>query len=256
MAGDQKAKKSSFGLSSRAQYVAVGVLAAVLGGLLLYRTVFSGQSDAAAGAAPATDTAAIEQLAAPPAPFVMPAEPVMPARASIAPRDPFVLPGPLKKMLEEMNKPRAEDVNKTSESPNGDPEIIKQARGLVLKGILGDAQGRVAFINETTVRAGDELEGFAVLEVREKSVLLKKEQTEVIVELPGTSGKTPAKAAPVQPETPPGDAAQPAPRDAAAPAPRPEKAAPAADPPAENLTNLPPIEQSTESKAKEEEPEQ
>jgi len=246
MADAQKEKKGSFGLSSRTQYVAVGLLGTVLAGMLLYRVAFTGESEANTATEAAIEED-MERLALPPALPPLPPEPVLLVRAGTAPRDPFVLPPELKKMLEELSKPKTEQVRKPGDLPKGpDPEVIREAQSLKLKGILGDAAGRIAFINDITVQVGCEFDGFTVLEIRETGVLLKKGHTEARIELPGPAKKPRIDGGLMQAPKPPAAEEQHRPQPQAPPSSGKFK-------PIEDITDLPAIEQTTQAETNESE---
>jgi hypothetical protein len=171
-------KKGSFGLSQRSQYIMVGVLAALFGGLLLYRAIAGGEADAAP-AQQVQQQNGPEQLPLPPALPRLPDEPAMPSPAQELARDPFALP----EQLSEKARENIDD-DQPGALPDGRAaEIERQANGLVLKGIMGSPRNRIAFINNKALRAGGTIEGFTVVEVRERSVLLKKDETEVELKL-------------------------------------------------------------------------
>ena len=172
-------KKSSFGLSQRNQYIVVGVLAAFLVGLLLYQSVASGQEADAPDAQPQNGNG-LEPLPMPLAALPLPDEPVMPDPVPELARDPFALPARIRKRLE---KPAPTDESGLTVPTGPDPEIIAEAQALVVKGIMGSTGNRMAFINNRPIRAGGIIAGFTVVEVRESSVLLNKDDTEVELKL-------------------------------------------------------------------------
>ena len=175
----RKGKKSSFGLSQRNQYIVVGALAAFFVGLLLHQGL---AGDEEAAAAP-VELAQNEPAPLPPPPAVppLPDEPVMPDPVQELARDPFALPARIRRRLD---KQAPTDEGGLTIPTGPDPEIIREANALlVVKGIMGRPGNRMAFINNRPIRAGGTIAGFTVMEVRERSVLLKKEETEVELEL-------------------------------------------------------------------------
>jgi len=162
----------------------IGVLGAVFAGLLAYRLVGSDEASAAPVATKPEQPRG-ESIILPPPGLPPPDEPEMPVPGEYLARDPFVVPAELQRILEERER------NDSEVGPGGDPDdakIIRQARALVLKGIMGNASGgRTAFIGNKPVRAGSTIRGFTVVEVRERSVLLKKGQTEVELKLQAVS---------------------------------------------------------------------
>lgn len=197
---DPKAKKNTSGLSQRNQYIVVGVLAAAFAGLLIYR--YAGSGSVTAEAAVRADDAP-GQLAPLPQPCPVPPEPAAIERGKALTHDPFRISGALKDLLEEQATPGNEQNG--GQPPGPDPAIIAQGRLLALKGIMGDAKGRIAFINDSPVQAGDTIDGFDVLEVRELSVLLRKEETDVELQLPDAARKreAPAPSKPPKPDEAP-----------------------------------------------------
>jgi hypothetical protein len=172
-------KKSSFGLSQRNQYLVVGVLAAFLVGLLLHQSVAGGQEADAPAVQPQNGNG-LEPLPLPLAALPLPDEPVMPDPVPELARDPFALPDKLRKRLE---KQVSTDEGGLTVPIGPDPEIIAEAQTLVVKGIMGRTGNRMAFINNRPIRAGGTIAGFTVVEVRESSVLLNKDDTEVELKL-------------------------------------------------------------------------
>lgn len=171
-------KKSSSGLSQRSQYIVVGVLAAFFVGLLLHQGL-AGDEEADASVEEAQNEPA--PLPLPPAVPPLPDEPVMPDPVRELARDPFALPARIRKRLE---KQAPNDEGGLMIPTGPDPEIIREANALlVVKGIMGIPGNRMAFINNTPIRAGGTIAGFTVVKVRERSVLLKKDETEVELKL-------------------------------------------------------------------------
>ena len=178
---EPKHKTSTFGLTQRNQYIIVGALAAVLGSVLIFQLARRGE--ATAGPAPAeAEEAAPLPASALPGPAAVPAEPKAIACAATIEHDPFTMPKLLRDMLDQQAKPKGE-AGKPPAARGPDPAVLEQARSLALKGIIGNSSGRIAYINDSPVQAGAAINGFTVVEVREKSVLLKKDQTEVTLEL-------------------------------------------------------------------------
>jgi len=185
----EKKKKGTFGLSERNQYIVIAALGVFFAGLLIYRFAGDGEASAAAtGNQPSQPEP--ERLALPPPGPPVPDEPILPESGERLLNDPFVMPEKLRKLLEQ--KLRDGNDEHTGQKQAGpDPEIIKQARTFALKGIIGNDTGRIAFINDRPVKAGTVINGFTVVEVREKSVLLKKEGTEVELKLDAVGGNSP-----------------------------------------------------------------
>ena len=180
-------KKSTSGLSQRNQYIVIGVLGVVFAGVLGYRLVGSDEASAAPVATKPEQPLG-ESITLPPPGPPPPDEPEMPVPGKHLARDPFVVSAELQKILDERER------NDNEAGPAGDPDgpdpkiIKKQAQALILKGIMGNASGgRTAFISNRPVRAGSTIRGFTVVEVRERSVLLKKDQIEVELKLQAVS---------------------------------------------------------------------
>jgi len=187
---EEATKKGTFGLSRTAQYSLVAALAAVLAGVLLFQVARGGKTAAEAAVQPG-EQASPQGLSLPPTAPPLPDERPPAARRDPPGRDPFEMPRELREMLEARahgpQPPPAQAEDAEPDKPRGpDPAIIEEARNLQLKGILGSETNRVAYISNKPVRAGSRIEGFTVLEVREKSVLLKKQETEVEIELKTT----------------------------------------------------------------------
>ncbi|HUU68930.1 MAG TPA: general secretion pathway protein GspB [Planctomycetota bacterium] len=173
----EQARKNTFGLSPRNQYMILGVLGAVLVGVLAYQMAGAEPKpvETAAGAA---ETGQLEPVAVTP----VPAEPKTVSCDPTLPRDPFIMAQLLKELVEQQAKPKPHPAQAAKSGP--DPAIIAEAQSLALKGILGDDTERIAYINGSTVKAGDTIEGFQVREVRESGVVLRKEKTDVLLQLP------------------------------------------------------------------------
>jgi len=169
-------KKTTFGLSPRNQYMALGVLGAVLAGVLAYQMAGGEPKPAEPEAADAPGVAE----AVPVTPVPVPAEPETIDCEPDLTRDPFVMAQLLKQMIEQENKPKSAQ-QQVKDGP--DPAIVAEAQSLAIKGIMGDDRERIAYINGKPVKAGDTIEGFAVLEVRENGVVLRKEKTDVLLQM-------------------------------------------------------------------------
>jgi len=173
-------KKKAFGLNRRNQYIVIAVLGIVFAGLLMYRSVGDGEASAASVQGKPHDGEPQRLTPPPPAPPV-PEEPVLPLPGEQLARDPFVVPPVLRKILEK--KDHTSNDTQSGDPDLPDPETIKQAQALVLKGIMGNQARRTAFISNKPVRAGGTIGGFTVVEIRQKSVLLRKGTTEVELKL-------------------------------------------------------------------------
>jgi hypothetical protein len=177
----EKEKKGTFGLDRRHQYIILAVLGAAFGGLLIYRAGGSGDASAAA-VEQAAESAKPEPVTLPPPVPPLPPEPVACIPPEELPRDPFLMPADLRSKLQQQRK--TDEDGHGVEIPGGpDPLIIKQAHRLTLKGIMGSAGDRIAFIDDEALRVQGTIAGFTIIKIRERSVLLEKEQTELELKL-------------------------------------------------------------------------
>jgi len=190
---EEKTRKGTFGMSQRTQLIVVGVLAAVLGGLLLYRYV---RADASPGA-PAganTPTAALPKPSASPAASlavlraqVEPLKLVQPPQVVVVTRDPFE---PVGKVLEIMHKPKAPPMplGKASKMPSAKlaaENIRAQAAKFKLKGVFGGESDPIAFINGRIVRPTSSLGEFTVVEIAGRKVIIEKNGVRVTLKMAG-----------------------------------------------------------------------
>ena len=189
MAARKGKKKGTFGLSERNQYVVVGVLGAVLLGVLMYQAIGNGSADASPAPAASeseAETTALRLIAAP----AMPEEPpeLLPPRE--LPIDLFRLPDELKSRLGN-RKGETPALGETSgrEKPAGpDPLIIQEAKRLTLKGIMGTEGRRKAFISGQVVVEKQKVDGFAIVRIDERSVIVQKDETQVELTLEQEQG--------------------------------------------------------------------
>jgi len=186
VAANKKDNKSTFGLSQRNQYVLVGVLGAVLVGILAFRSI--GGSSADASPAPAAHVPELgQEVAAPVAVPPMPEEPAVVVPPDELLNDPFRLPDELKRKLNNQ-KLHGGSIEIAPAKAGPDPLIIKEAQRLKLKGIMGSAGRRVAFIDGYVLRENDTVAGFTVVKINDRSVVLKKEETQVELSLEHNRG--------------------------------------------------------------------
>ena len=165
-------------MSARNQYIVITVLMVGFLGLMAHR--LSGGSEAGGAETPVRQQTpapvpfSIEELIAVPkaqAPRI-----VVPPESLV--RNPFAMPPQIRTMIEAKEK-----VEEQASENAPDPEIEAQGRALKLKGIIGGEQQRIAFIDDQAVKQGDSIKGFTVVEISERSVLIKREATEVMLEL-------------------------------------------------------------------------
>jgi hypothetical protein len=202
-------KAGTSGLSQRTQLIVAGVLGGALVVVLLVRYGWGSASTAGPQAAaqhPAANTssgpeaAALAVLQA----QVREVELTQPPKVVFITRDPFALTDKLRAVVGRGENPAGPGPN----PPEGvSPETIRQqAAALKLKGISGEAQDRVAFVNDRIVRAADRIEGFSVVEILERELLVEKQGIRVTLKLaePGSGPKKPEQPpAPQKPEEPP-----------------------------------------------------
>ena len=194
--------KGSFGLSQRTQaIIALGLV--VLLAVLLVANSVRGNSSPPPPPAPdpgtpplgqpaGTNDAALAVLRAEPSSVQLP----QPPSTVFITRDPFVATDRLQEALNRLNPSRL-----GPQSPNGpSPEdiakaVLNDATALTLKGIFGDDDERVAFVNDQIVRKGGTVGGFSVVEIEERKIVLEKEDQRIELKLadPGASGSPPSR---------------------------------------------------------------
>jgi len=176
---DTRKKKNLFGMSTRNQYIIMSVLMAGFLGLIAHRLSGGQKTDA-------SDKPAPQQTGETGVPFSIDELIVVPkaqAPKIVVPPEslalnPFAMPPQIRTMIEAKEKVE-EDAGENK--PN--PEVEAQGRALKLKGIIAGDQQRIAFINDRAVKQGDSIDGFTVVEIGERRVLIKKDATEILLEL-------------------------------------------------------------------------
>jgi len=189
MAARKGKKKGTFGLSERNQYVVVGVLGTMLLGVLMYQAIGNGSADASPAPSASeseAEPAAVRLIAAP----AMPEEPPELLPPLEPPSDLFRLPDELKSRLGS-HKGETPALGETSgrEKPAGpDPQIVQEAKRLTLKGIMGTEGRRKAFISGQVVVEKQKVDGFTIVRINERSVIVKKGETQVELTLEQEQG--------------------------------------------------------------------
>ena len=196
----QDTKAGSFGLSSQVQIGIAIALVAALGALLISKyvgadsepVVPAGPSIAGPVAyGPGSETAARAVLQAEVRPAVLP----QPPRVLFITRDPFAPTDKLRRVLSTGSSPLSLPLSAGQGPTKASVRAaLRQASGLRLKGTAGQGASRVAFINEKVVRTGGTVEGFSVLEIHDREVVLRKDDKRIVLTLaePGSPASSPS----------------------------------------------------------------
>ena len=163
-------------VGSRHQIALAGVLALVLIGLVGRSALKSKKADAAPAPVLVSQIAdsSEDDIAELIASLVRPADAAQPHRLASPPMasDPFAMPQEMARMLDE---------RKASASGG---ESLAAADELTLKGIFIEADGRAAFVNDRVVQPGDVIEGYEIVRIEDRLIVVRRDGREAILALP------------------------------------------------------------------------
>ena len=93
-------------------------------------------------------------------------------------KDPFTVPERMREYIE-ANSPGSGRAG--ARGPAAEPVTGAE---LMLRGILGDSRGRIAFVNDRVVKPADEIEGYEIVRVEPRLIVVRKNDQEVTIKLP------------------------------------------------------------------------